>query len=80
MDFFDDFHSNVLLEKRRLFFFFFLITVEGLTSLVQKTFEYEMFNNYKVHKHISFNILQFADVPILLGKGTLNNLLNIKLC
>jgi hypothetical protein len=49
--------------------FLFLIVVEGLSGLMRKAAENNLFHGYKVSDNIMFHSLQFADDTILVGEG-----------
>jgi exonuclease III len=58
--------------------FLFLIVVEGLSGLMRKAAENNLFHGYKVSDNIMFHSLQFADDTILVGEGNWDNLWTIK--
>jgi hypothetical protein len=58
--------------------FLFLIVVEGLTGLMCKAVEGNIFPGFKVSDNTSFHTLQFADDTIFVGEGSWNNLWTIK--
>jgi hypothetical protein len=58
--------------------FLFLIVAEGLTGLMCKAVESNIFHGFKVSDNISFHTLQFADDTIFVGEGSWNNLWTIK--
>jgi hypothetical protein len=58
--------------------FLFLIVTEGLSGLMHKAVENNLFHGYKVSDNIMFHSLQFADDTIILGEGSWDNLWTIK--
>jgi hypothetical protein len=58
--------------------FLFLIVTEGLSGLMRKAVENNLFHGYKVSDNIMFHSLQFADDTIILGEGSWDNLWTIK--
>jgi hypothetical protein len=58
--------------------FLFLIVAEGLTGLMGKVVENNVFHGYKVSNSIFFHTLQFADDTIIMGEGNWDNLWTIK--
>jgi hypothetical protein len=58
--------------------FLFLIAAEGLTGLMCKAVNSNLFHGYKVSNNISFHTLQFADYTIFMGEGNWDNLWTIK--
>jgi hypothetical protein len=58
--------------------FLFLIVAEGLTGLMGKAVENNIFHGYKVSNSILFHTLQFADDTIIMGEGNWENLWTIK--
>jgi hypothetical protein len=58
--------------------FLFLIVVEGLSGLMSKAVENNLFHGYKVSNIIMFHSLQFADDTIIVGEGNWENLWMIK--
>jgi hypothetical protein len=51
--------------------FLFLLVVEGLSALLKKAVDSNLFHGYKVSDNIKFHSLQFADDTILVGEGKL---------
>ncbi|KAK2457421.1 hypothetical protein QL285_004692 [Trifolium repens] len=58
--------------------FLFLIVAEGLTGLMAKAVQTNVFHGYKVSNAILFHTLQFADDTIIMGDGNWDNLWTIK--
>lgn len=58
--------------------FLFLIIAEGLTGLVTKAVDVNLFKGYVINNSISFPILQFADDTILMCEGNRYNLWCLK--
>jgi hypothetical protein len=58
--------------------FLFLIVVEGLSGLMSKAVDSNLFHGYKVSNNILFHSLQFADDTIIVGEGNWDNLWMIK--
>ncbi|CAJ2637732.1 unnamed protein product [Trifolium pratense] len=58
--------------------FLFLIAAEGLTGMVNKAVDIGQFVGFKVDDSIRFQILQFADDTVLLGKASWDNVRTIK--
>jgi hypothetical protein len=58
--------------------FLFLIAAERLAGLMSRAVALEKFKGYHVSSDIQFQMLQFADDTILMGKGTWDNLWTIK--
>jgi hypothetical protein len=58
--------------------FLFLLVVEGLSALMKKAVDSNLFHGYKVSDNMKFHSLQFADDTILLGEGNWDNLWTIK--
>jgi hypothetical protein len=58
--------------------FLFLIVAEGLTGLMGKAVENNVFHGYKVSNSILFHTLQFADDTIIMGEDNWENLWTIK--
>jgi hypothetical protein len=58
--------------------FLFLIVAEGLTGLMGKAVDNNVFHGYKVSNSILFHTLQFADDTIIMGEGNWDNLWTIK--
>ncbi|MCH96459.1 LINE-1 reverse transcriptase like, partial [Trifolium medium] len=58
--------------------FLFLIVVEGLTQLVNRAVELELYRSFKVSNNLQFSILQFVDYTILVGEDSWENLWCIK--
>jgi hypothetical protein len=58
--------------------FLFLIVAEGLTGLMGKAVENNVFHGYKVSNSILLHTLQFADDTIIMGEGNWENLWTIK--
>jgi hypothetical protein len=58
--------------------FLFLLVVEGLSALMKKAVDSNLFHGYKVSDNIKFHSLQFADDTILVGEGNWDNLWTIK--
>jgi hypothetical protein len=52
--------------------------VEGLSALMKKAIDSNLFHGYKVSDNIKFHSLQFADDTILVGEGNWDNLWTIK--
>jgi hypothetical protein len=52
--------------------------VEGLSALMKKAVDSNLFHGYKVSDNIKFHSLQFADDTILVGEGNWDNLWTIK--
>ncbi|PNY10310.1 ribonuclease H [Trifolium pratense] len=57
----------------------FLIIAEGLAGLMRKVVEIGKFKGYRVNDDIQFQILQFADDTIFMGKGIWDNIWTIKI-
>ncbi|PNX97198.1 cysteine-rich receptor-like protein kinase, partial [Trifolium pratense] len=58
--------------------FLFLIAAEGLTGLVKKAVDIGNFHGFKINDNLQFQILQFADDTMLIGKGSWDNVWTIK--
>ncbi|PNX78122.1 ribonuclease H [Trifolium pratense] len=58
--------------------FLFLIVAEGVSGMMRKVVEIGRFKGFQVNDRINFQILQFADDTILMGKGVWDNLWTIK--
>ncbi|KAK2409977.1 hypothetical protein QL285_045372 [Trifolium repens] len=58
--------------------FLFLIVAEGLTGLMCKAIQNNVFQGYKVSNNLLFHTRQFADDTIIMGEGNWNNLWTIK--
>jgi hypothetical protein len=58
--------------------FLFLLVVEGLSALMKKAVDSNLFHGYKVSDNMKFHSLQFADDTILVGEGNWDNLWTIK--
>jgi hypothetical protein len=75
----NEFHvSKGLRQGDPLSPFLFLIVTEGLSGLMRKAVENNLFHGYKVSDNIMFHSLQFADDTIILGEGSWDNLWTIK--
>ncbi|MCI30864.1 LINE-1 reverse transcriptase like, partial [Trifolium medium] len=48
--------------------FLFLIVAEGLTCLMRRAVDNNIFQGYKVSNNITFHTLQFADDTIIVGE------------
>lgn len=50
--------------------FIFIIVMEGLTRLIKKEVEKNLFKGFMVNEAISYNVAQFADDTLIVGEGS----------